>query len=78
MGSFSPAGDSPIGAADMGGNVAEWTMSTGDGGVTRVVKGGSYRQSADAARVESEYEIASHWDRRLDRLPVRAKQQASE
>ena len=27
MGSFRPAGDSPTGAADMAGNVAEWTAT---------------------------------------------------
>ncbi len=54
VGSFSPAGDSPVGAAEMAGNVAEWTGTPRDEGATRVVKGGSFREPADAARIEAE------------------------
>lgn len=44
--SFSPGGDSPAGAADMAGNVAEWTATPGDPDrdppTAFVVKGGSF------------------------------------
>ncbi len=53
--SFSPAGDSPAGAADMAGNVAEWTATpgdpTGDPPPTFVVKGGSFLDGPDALTV---------------------------
>jgi hypothetical protein len=43
VGSRSPSGDSPLGAADMAGNVAEWTASEVAGAPQMaVVKGGSY------------------------------------
>jgi formylglycine-generating enzyme required for sulfatase activity len=42
-GAYRPAGDSPSGAADMAGNVAEWTSTwVSNGGTGYVVKGGSY------------------------------------
>jgi len=43
VGSYSPAGDSPSGTADMAGNVAEWTATIAQGDAGRVVKGGSFR-----------------------------------
>ncbi len=48
VGSRSPRGDSPLGAADMAGNVAEWTSSasTVDPGLV-MVRGGSWRSSPD-------------------------------
>lgn len=51
VGSFSPAGDSPIGAADMAGNIAEWTSSTSEQNLRYAVKGGSFRQGFDSATV---------------------------
>ncbi len=52
VGSFHPVGNSSFGLRDMAGNVAEWTASPSaelfDG---FVVKGGSYRDSADALRL---------------------------
>jgi formylglycine-generating enzyme required for sulfatase activity len=43
VGTRSPSGDSPLGAADMAGNVAEWTASEVAGAPQMaVVKGGSY------------------------------------
>lgn len=44
VGTFRPAGDSPSGAVDMAGNVAEWTATLEAGSdVTRaIVKGGSF------------------------------------
>jgi formylglycine-generating enzyme required for sulfatase activity len=64
VGKYSPAGDSPYGAADMAGNVWEWCSSlyvdypydTGDGredleaGAPRVVRGGSWDLSQSNAR----------------------------
>ncbi len=67
VGSFSPQGDSPCGAADMAGNVAEWTasldwnypVSPGDGrddparrGL-RVRRGGSYTSERYFARTSA-------------------------
>jgi formylglycine-generating enzyme required for sulfatase activity len=46
VGTYSPRGDSPVGAADMAGNVAEWTATPADPRETPptayVVKGGSF------------------------------------
>jgi formylglycine-generating enzyme required for sulfatase activity len=56
-GSHSPAGDSPIGASDMAGNVAEWTATTNDGGTTYVVKGGSFLDGNDSAYLVAEREV---------------------
>jgi hypothetical protein len=42
VGSYSPAGDSPSGTADMAGNAAEWTATIAQGDAGRVVKGGSF------------------------------------
>ena len=53
IGSFSPAGDSPSGAADMAGNVAEWTSSLSEDGASAAVMGGSYRDGSDAARANT-------------------------
>jgi hypothetical protein len=58
-GSYSPAGDSPIGAADMAGNVAEWTSTSPDGGSLRVVKGGSYRDHSTQTAALAEQLFAS-------------------
>lgn len=59
VGSFSPAGDSPVGVSDMAGNVAEWTSSKTGAGAAEIVKGGSYRHPADDALVQSETQVDS-------------------
>ena len=48
VGSYRLAGDSPFGAADMAGNVAEWTASAveQDGATAYLVKGGSFADDA--------------------------------
>ena len=48
VGSYRPAGDSPLGAADVAGNVAEWTATTveQDGASAYLVKGGSFADEA--------------------------------
>ena len=54
VGSYRPAGDSPAGASDMGGNVAEWTATTIDeSDTTYVVKGGSFRDGANELRADA-------------------------
>lgn len=52
VGSFQPAGDSPLGASDMAGNVAEWTATaiTQDGATLYLVKGGSFADAAEDLR----------------------------
>lgn len=49
---FSPGGDSPFGAAEMAGNVAEWTATLLESGVF-VVKGGSYLDDVPGLRTDS-------------------------
>ncbi len=59
--SFSPAGDSPAGAADMAGNVAEWTAPagdpTGDPRTSFVVKGGSFLDGPEALAVSARRQV---------------------
>ena len=48
-GSRSPQGDSPLGAADMAGNAAEWTSTPPSDALDQaIVKGGSFRDQAAA------------------------------
>lgn len=52
IGAFQPAGDSPLGASDMAGNVAEWTSSTvvQDAVTLYLVKGGAFGDEPDKLR----------------------------
>jgi formylglycine-generating enzyme required for sulfatase activity len=51
-GSFHPSGSSILGAADMAGNVAEWTLTrTAVAPVQAAVKGGSFLDSGDGVAV---------------------------
>ncbi len=60
VGSFRPGGDSSSGAADMAGNVAEWTSAassgTEDDGFA-IVKGGSFADGADGLTVTSRVRV---------------------
>ncbi len=69
VGSHSPAGDSPSGAADMAGNVAEWTDSAPAAGGEQTVKGGSYRDERTAARADAARLLAP--DRAADWIGLR-------
>lgn len=54
VGSRSPQGDSPMGAADMAGNAAEWTSSPAPGALDQaLVKGGSFQDAAAAHQVSA-------------------------
>ncbi len=59
VGSYHPAGSTPLGIMDLAGNVAEWTSmpaaSMVDGGV---VKGGSYRDPPEQLRNDALIEVA--------------------
>lgn len=57
VGVHSPAGDSPFGAADMAGNVAEWTASPGRVSNTYVVKGGSFLDGPQDLRASARQEL---------------------
>jgi formylglycine-generating enzyme required for sulfatase activity len=70
-GSFRPAGDSPSGAADMAGNVAEWTatlvleseelvdeQNSAEARALAIVKGGSFASAADDLTVSAEMHIS--------------------
>ncbi len=52
VGAFSPGGDSRFGAADMAGNVAEWTATLLEPGIF-VVRGGSYEDDSLGLRTDS-------------------------
>jgi formylglycine-generating enzyme required for sulfatase activity len=61
VGSFRPGGDAPSGAADMAGNVAEWTatlVSGDEGGERAVIKGGSFADGAPSLMVGAEMRLA--------------------
>ncbi len=52
VGGFSPGGDSRFGAADMAGNVAEWTATLLEPGIF-VVRGGSFEDDSLGLRTDS-------------------------
>jgi hypothetical protein len=53
VGYYSPAGDSLYGIADMAGNVWEWMEDPDEiGGINRLLCGGSWRHSANFARID--------------------------
>jgi formylglycine-generating enzyme required for sulfatase activity len=54
VGSFRPAGDSPLGASDMAGNIAEWTSDVTAGDLPmNLIKGGSFVDQADSLRTNA-------------------------
>jgi formylglycine-generating enzyme required for sulfatase activity len=64
IGLFRPGGDSPSGAVDMAGNVAEWTAlstsipaTTTTGMKMAAIKGGSYRSGPDALNVGAQVTV---------------------
>lgn len=58
VGDFHPAGDSSFGLRDAAGNVAEWTASPSAEKIDNfVVKGGSYRDSAERLRLDIQDEL---------------------
>jgi len=61
VGSYRPAGDSPLGAADVAGNVAEWTASAveQDGVTSYLVKGGSFADEAPLLQPAASQMIAA-------------------
>ena len=66
VGHYTPAGNSPFRAADMAGNVAEWTSSRVAPDSDEVwVKGGSFRddalQAVASARVARDVAAAANW-----------------
>lgn len=67
VGSYRPAGDSPLGASEMAGNVAEWTSTQVQQGEQAgyVVKGGSFLDAPDrltaSAQVVLPGERAAAW-----------------
>ena len=58
VGFYHPFGSSSLGAADMAGNVAEWTATTAPDDASRyLVKGGSYRGEPDALRTDAAWTL---------------------
>jgi formylglycine-generating enzyme required for sulfatase activity len=56
VGSYSPAGDSPCGCADVAGNVWEWTAGQlGPGSEDRVLRGGAFYNAAWFVRCAYRY-----------------------
>ncbi len=58
VGQYHPFSNSPLGARDMAGNVAEWTATAAPDGPDRfVVKGGSFQDEAPALQTSAEQSI---------------------
>lgn len=61
VGAFRPSGDSPSGASDMAGNVAEWTadvVADGEQDDRAIVKGGSFADDESALLAGAEAQLA--------------------
>lgn len=71
VGSYRPAGDSPLGVSDMAGNVAEWTATSVEvaGRPYYLVRGGSFRSEPAALRTSAAEALPS--DTAADWLGVR-------
>ncbi len=61
VGTFSPAGNSPSGAVDMAGNVAEWTSTPADAGqegrAAYIIKGGSFLDDPEELLLSNEEQM---------------------